>query len=179
MPLRPPWFADSRCLVPFLQSPLQGMGSAAVQEASGAGGNSFDCFPLFLHFLTSLINLILWLRFLHRQNAGRGHGASGGRTIGPCSVSQSLSVDHCIVFRNHFPREFLPLESLPTVSCVVDLFSFFNRRDETAFYFYFLAVLGVCCCVGFSLVVANRGYTLVVVCGFLTAVAYPIAEHGL
>ena len=33
----------------------------------------FDCFPLFVHFLTSLIQLILWLRFFHRQKAGRGH----------------------------------------------------------------------------------------------------------
>ena len=56
---------------------------------------------------------------------------------------------------------------------------FFNGWDETAFYFYFLAVPGLCCCVGFSLVVASRGYTLVVVCGLLTAVASPIAEYGL
>ena len=36
----------------------------------------FDCFPLFVHFLTSLIKLIkliLWLRFFHRQKAGREH----------------------------------------------------------------------------------------------------------
>ena len=38
-----------------------------------------DCFPLFLHFLTSLIKLILWLKFFHRQKAGGGHG--GARTI--------------------------------------------------------------------------------------------------
>ena len=138
MPLRPPWFADSRCLVSFLRSPLQGMGSAAVQEASGAGRNSFDCFPLFLHFCTSLINLILWLRILHRQNAGRRHGASGGRTIGPCSVSQSLSVDHCIVFRAHFPREFLPLESLSMVSHVVHLFFFFFLMDGMRLLFIFI-----------------------------------------
>ena len=33
---------------------------------------SFDCFPLFLHFLTSLIKLILWLNFFQRQKAGEG-----------------------------------------------------------------------------------------------------------
>ena len=37
-----------------------------------------DCFPLFLHFLTSLIKLILWLKFFHRQKAGWGHGGRGG-----------------------------------------------------------------------------------------------------
>ena len=43
----------------------------------------FECFPLFLHFLSSLIKLILWLKFFHRQKAGRGHGVgwAGGRTI--------------------------------------------------------------------------------------------------
>ena len=51
--------------------------------------------------------------------------------------------------------------------------------DETAFDFYFLAALGLCYCVGFFLVVANRGDTLVVVCGLLTVVASRIAEYGL
>ena len=36
-----------------------------------------DSFPLFLHFLTSLIKLILWLKFSHRQKAGRGHSGVG------------------------------------------------------------------------------------------------------
>ena len=35
------------------------------------------CFPFFLHFLTSLIKLILWLKFFHRRKAGRGHGGQG------------------------------------------------------------------------------------------------------
>ena len=51
--------------------------------------------------------------------------------------------------------------------------------DETAFDFYFLAALGLVYCVGFFLVVANRGDTLVVVCGLLTVVASRIAEYGL
>ena len=45
---------------------------------------SFDYFPLFSHVLTSLIKLILWLKF-SRQNAGRGLGRT--RTILSCSVS--------------------------------------------------------------------------------------------
>ena len=43
----------------------------------------------------------------------------------------------------------------------------------------FLAVLGLCCYVGFSLVVVSRGYSLVVRQRLLTAVASPVAEHGL
>ena len=34
--------------------------------------------------------------------------------------------------------------------------------------FLFLALLGLCCYVGFSLVVVSGGYSLVVVCGVLT-----------
>ena len=30
---------------------------------------SFNCFPLFLHLLISLIELIIWLKFFHRQKA--------------------------------------------------------------------------------------------------------------
>ena len=32
---------------------------------------------MFLHFLTSLIKLTLWLKFLNRQKAGGGHGGQG------------------------------------------------------------------------------------------------------
>ena len=39
--------------------------------------------------------------------------------------------------------------------------------------FIYLTVLGLHCHVGFSLVVASRGYSLIVV------VASPVAEHGL
>ena len=31
---------------------------------------SFDCFPFFLHLVSSLIKLILWLKFVHRQRQG-------------------------------------------------------------------------------------------------------------
>ena len=42
----------------------------------------------------------------------------------------------------------------------------------------FLAVLGLCCCVGFSLLVTSRGYSLVWVLELLV-VASLVAEHGL
>ena len=46
---------------------------------------------MFLHFLTSLIKLILWLKFFHGQNAGRGH--EGARTMGSCSISFLLRAE--------------------------------------------------------------------------------------
>ena len=45
--------------------------------------------------------------------------------------------------------------------------------------YFFLAVLGLCCCVGFSLVVASEGYSLVVVCGLLIVLASLAVENGL
>ena len=57
---------------------------------------SFDYFPLFLHFLISLIKFILWQKFFYRQKAGEGHeqGQGGGMSvleshIGPCSITVS------------------------------------------------------------------------------------------
>ena len=44
------------------------------------------------------------------------------------------------------------------------------------FFFFFLAVLGLYCCKGFSPVAASRGYSLVVVLPI--AVTYLVAEHG-
>ena len=38
-------------------------------------------------------------------------------------------------------------------------------------FIYFLAVLGLCCYVGFSLAAVRRGYSLAAVCGLLIAVA--------
>ena len=43
----------------------------------------------------------------------------------------------------------------------------------------FLAVLGLRCCVGFSLAVTSGGYPLPVLCRLLTAVASLVAENGL
>jgi len=42
-----------------------------------------------------------------------------------------------------------------------------------------LAVLGLCCYLGFSLVVAGRGYSLAVVRGILTAVSSLVMKHRL
>ena len=47
------------------------------------------------------------------------------------------------------------------------------------FIYVLLAVLNLCFCVSFPLVVLNRGYSLVVVHGLLIAVVSPVAQHGL
>ena len=45
--------------------------------------------------------------------------------------------------------------------------------------YLFLAVLGLPCCAGFSLVAASEGYSVDAVCGLLIAVASIVAEHRL
>ena len=40
-----------------------------------------NCVPLLLHFLTSLIKLILWLKLFHRQKAGGIHGEKDHRVL--------------------------------------------------------------------------------------------------
>ena len=46
--------------------------------------------------------------------------------------------------------------------------------------YLFVAVLGLCCCVGFSLVaLSSGGYSLVAMCELLTAVASIIEEDRL
>ena len=47
------------------------------------------------------------------------------------------------------------------------------------FIYLFLAVLGLHCWSGFSLVAASGGYSLVVACRLLIAVVSPVAEHRL
>ena len=49
------------------------------------------------------------------------------------------------------------------------------------FIYLFIAVLGLHCCIDFSLVVvvASRGYSLVALCGLLIVVASLVAEHRL
>ena len=47
------------------------------------------------------------------------------------------------------------------------------------FIYFILALLGLHCCVSFSLVVVSRGYSLVVVCGLLITMASLVAEYGL
>ena len=49
-----------------------------------------------------------------------------------------------------------------------------TKKDKT-----FLAVLGLCCCPGFSLLVASGGHSPVAVCGPLLAVVSSVAEHRL
>ena len=53
--------------------------------------------------------------------------------------------------------------------CVCD---FFLKQ----FVHLFLAVLGLGCCAGFSLVVASGGYSQVAMCGLLTVVASLVAK---
>ena len=43
----------------------------------------------------------------------------------------------------------------------------------------FLAVLGLHCCVGFSLVAMSRGYSVIAIHRLLTAAASLVAEHRL
>ena len=47
------------------------------------------------------------------------------------------------------------------------------------YFSLFFSVLGLPCCWGFSLVVASRGYSLVVLCRLLMAVASLVGEHRL
>ena len=47
------------------------------------------------------------------------------------------------------------------------------------FFFKVLAVLGLHCCTGCSLVAASGGYSLVAACRLLIAVASFVAEQGL
>ena len=57
-------------------------------------------------------------------------------------------------------------------------FDYFFKKLYT-FIYLFLAVLGLLCCVGSSLVAVSRGNSLVEVCGLFIVVASVAAEHGL
>ena len=39
-------------------------------------------------------------------------------------------------------------------------------------------MLAFCCCAGFSLVAESEGYSVVAVCGLLTAMTSLVSEHG-
>ena len=56
-----------------------------------------DDFPVFLHFLTSLLKFILWLKFFHRRKAGRVHEGVGreGHEAGDTGVL--IADTHCCV----------------------------------------------------------------------------------
>ena len=63
------------------------------------------------------------------------------------------------------------------------LISLYITKKKTIFFkttniYLFLAVLGLRCCVGFSLIVGSRGYPLVAAHRLLIAVA-SLVEHGL
>ena len=53
------------------------------------------------------------------------------------------------------------------------------KKNFFLIYFIFLAVLGLRCCKGFSLVVESRGYALVVTHRLLIVVASLVTKHGL
>ena len=65
-----------------------------------------------------------------------------------------------------------------------NMFSFVRNCQSVTFkfkkfiYLFILAVPGLCCCAGFSLVAEGGGYSLVVVHGLLVAVV-SLVEHGL
>ena len=75
----------------YLQNSSQDMAQNIIHSPWGRTGDtwlclmtklfcclvSFDYLPLFLHYLTSLIKLILWLKFFRRQEAGREHREQG------------------------------------------------------------------------------------------------------
>ena len=68
---------------------------------------------------------------------------------------------------------------------LVVFFSFLNYAFVVSFFFLiilfilFLALLGLCCCTDFSLVVASRRYSPAAGCRLLIAVASSVADRGL
>ena len=62
---------------------------------------------------------------------------------------------------------------------ILILLLFFNIFFFFFTFIFILAVLGLHCCVGFSLVAASGGYSLVVVRRLLVAVASLVVEHVL
>ena len=54
----------------------------------------------------------------------------------------------------------------------------FFKKKKFSFFIY-LTLVGVCCCVDFSLVAESRGYALTAVHGLLVVVASLVAEHRL
>ena len=54
---------------------------------------------------------------------------------------------------------------------------FLSMISLKKFFYLFLPVKGLCCCMDFSLVAESGGNTLVVMCKFLIVVASLVAEH--
>ena len=82
-------------------------------------------------------------------------------------VSSNLFCCRWLCFDSPLARSFQIYPGVPICKCF------------TSLIYLFLAVLGLCCCVGFSLVVVSGGYSLFVVHGLLIVVASLVAEHGL
>ena len=92
----------------------------------------FDWFPLFLHFLTSLIKLILWLKF--STHIGQAEDMMGGdKDHRSCSVSPWYEAVTYIVWPAHkLSRKW---GSLPVLSWSSQLF-FEERREVLSFPSY-------------------------------------------
>ena len=76
----------------------------------------FECFPSFLHFLTSLIKLILWLKFFYRQKAGGGHGEGKDyRILLHFNISLWFNLQFIVTMRvlSIFSCVYLPSRYLP------------------------------------------------------------------
>ena len=75
------------------------------------------------------------------------------------------------------PPQALPTQTSDKLLSSSTFFLFFFKGDIVfvIFIYLFLAVLGLHCCAGFSLVVASGGYPLVVAHGLL--VASLVLEH--
>ena len=56
---------------------------------------------------------------------------------------------------------------------------FLKKKKKKIVSTYLLAVLGLCCSVGFSLVAASGGYSLGVMHSLLIVMASLVTEHGL
>ena len=94
------------------------------------------------------------------------------RALGPCHVSLNKVL---FSLKSHLPlytsRECLQhSEFYPSVHTL---------KQCVFLYHLFLAVLGLHCCMGFSLVAASSSYSLVAVHGLLIAVASLVVKHRL
>ena len=83
-------------------------------------------------------------------------------------VNKWVYIKYCILWTCFPPQQ-------GTCFPVPQFFLFKNNL----FIYLFLAMLGLLCCAGFSLAVANRGCSLAVVCRLLTAVASLAVEYGI
>ena len=54
---------------------------------------------------------------------------------------------------------------------------FYNLLRLSSLYFSFLALLALCCRMGFSVVAVSRGYSLVAMCRLLIVLAFLVAKH--